>query len=262
MLEFPNIKPYIFKIGPIQLRWYGLMYLIGFVSSYVLVKKQIEKRNLVIAKEQLESFYFSIIVGLIIGARLGYVLFYNFLYYLNNPLDIFAVWHGGMSFHGGLIGVIVAGIFFSRKHGIPLLQIGDLVTATAPIGLFCGRMGNFINGELYGRVTDVPWGMVFPEGGSMTRHPSQLYEAFFEGPLLFVILWFMKDRIRSDGMIVGLFLICYGTIRFIIEFFREPDSQLGLIVGPFSMGQALSSTMALAGMVMVGILRNRKKTNT
>jgi len=247
MLKFPEIRPYIFKIGPIQLRWYGLMYLIGFVSSYLLVKRQISTRKLPIGREDLESLYFHIILGLIVGARLGYVVFYNLSYYLRHPLDIAAVWHGGMSFHGGLIGVILGGIIFARRRGVRLLQIGDLVTATGPIGLFCGRIGNFINGELYGRPTDVPWAMIFPAGGNVPRHPSQLYEAFFEGPVLFAILWFMKDRFRHDGMVVGLFLVLYGIIRFIIEFFREPDAHLGFVLGPFSMGQVLSSAMIVAG---------------
>ena len=259
MLQFPEIKPYIFKIGPIQLRWYGLMYLVGFVSSYFLVKKQVAKRNLDIGREQLESLYFHMILGLIIGARLGYVLFYNFSHYLSNPLDIIAVWHGGMSFHGGLIGTAIGWIIFSKRKRIPLLQIGDLVTVTAPIGLFCGRMGNFINGELYGRVTDVPWAMIFPGGGDMPRHPSQLYEAFFEGPVLFAILWIMKDKVKNDGVIVGLFLILYGIIRFIIEFFREPDPQVGLVFGSFSMGQMLSGSMIVAGVVLLGIIRSRRE---
>lgn len=259
MLQFPEIKPYIFKIGPIQLRWYGLMYLVGFVSSYFLVKKQVAKRNLDIGREQLESLYFHMILGLIIGARLGYVLFYNFSYYLSNPLDIIAVWHGGMSFHGGLIGTAIGWIIFSKRKRIPLLRIGDLVTVTAPIGLFCGRMGNFINGELYGRVTDVPWAMIFPGGGDLPRHPSQLYEAFFEGPVLFAILWIMKDKVKNDGVIVGLFLILYGIIRFIIEFFREPDPQVGLVFGSFSMGQILSGSMIVAGVVLLGIIRSRRE---
>ncbi|GBD98447.1 prolipoprotein diacylglyceryl transferase [bacterium BMS3Abin07] len=261
MLNFPHIKPYIVKIGPLQVRWYGLMYLAGFAASYYLVKKQIIRKKLNITGEDLESLYFYIVLGLILGARLGYVVFYNLPYYLSNPLDIFAVWHGGMSFHGGLIGVIAAGIIFSARKGIRLLQIGDLVTATAPIGLMCGRIGNFINGELYGRVTSVPWAMVFPGGGNVPRHPSQLYEAFFEGPVLFVILWFMKDRVRHDGMVVGLFLVFYGIIRFIIEFFREPDAQLGLIIGPFSMGQLLSTAMIIGGGAFMVIIKRRSPAN-
>ena len=262
MLQFPDIKPYIIKIGPFQVRWYGLMYLIGFVSSYYLVKRQVAKRGLGISGEDIESLYFFLIVGLIVGARLGYVIFYNPSFYLRNPLDIFAVWHGGMSFHGGLIGVVLGGILFSKRKRIRIFLFGDLLVATAPIGLFCGRLGNFINGELYGRPSDVPWAMIFPDGGNIPRHPSQLYEAFLEGPVLFLILWIMKDRLKHEGMVVSLFLILYGIFRFIAEFFREPDPQLGLLIGSLSMGQILSGTMIIIGVVLFGILRGRIKADT
>jgi phosphatidylglycerol:prolipoprotein diacylglycerol transferase len=262
MLQFPDIKPYIIKIGPFQVRWYGLMYLIGFISSYYLVKREVLKKGLGISKENLESLYFYIIVGLIVGARLGYVMFYNPFFYLRNPLDILAVWHGGMSFHGGLIGVVMAGIIFSRRKRIRIFLFGDLLVATAPIGLFCGRIGNFINGELYGRPSNVPWAMIFPNGGNVPRHPSQLYEAFLEGPVLFALLWITKDRLKHEGGVVGLFLILYGAFRFIVEFFREPDPQLGLLIGPFSMGQILSSTMIIIGIILLFVLKGRVKDNT
>jgi phosphatidylglycerol:prolipoprotein diacylglycerol transferase len=259
MLQFPDIKPYIIKIGPFQVRWYGLMYLIGFVSSYYLVKRQIAKRGLGISREDLESLYFYLIVGLIVGARLGYVIFYNPSFYLRNPLDIFAVWHGGMSFHGGFIGVVLGGILFSKRKRIRIFLFGDLLVATAPIGLFCGRLGNFINGELYGRPSDAPWAMIFPDGGNIPRHPSQLYEAFLEGPVLFAILWIMKDRVKHEGMVVSLFLVLYGVFRFIVEFFREPDPQLGLLVGPFSMGQMLSGAMIIVGSALLLVIKKREK---
>jgi phosphatidylglycerol:prolipoprotein diacylglycerol transferase len=258
MLQFPHIKPYIVKIWGREIRWYGLMYLIGFVSSYLLVKRQIKKRDLHISKESLESLYFSIILGLIVGARVGYVLFYNFSFYLYHPLDVIAIWHGGMSFHGGLIGVVIAVYIFSKRYKIHFLLLSDLVVPTAPIGLFCGRIGNFINGELYGRPADVPWAMVFPEGGDVARHPSQLYEALFEGIVLFSILWIVRDRVKREGTVTALFFILYGIIRFIMEFFREPDAQLGFVVGFFSMGQILSSSMILAGSGMLVWLRVRK----
>ncbi|VAX34262.1 Prolipoprotein diacylglyceryl transferase [hydrothermal vent metagenome] len=257
MIPYPDIKPYIIKIGPLQLRWYGVMYLLGFASSYLLVNYQIKKKGLGIERRIVDDLYFYIILGLILGARFGYVLFYNFAEYLQNPLEIFAVWHGGMSFHGGLIGSVFAGICFCRKRGLDSWQVADLVIATAPIGLGLGRIGNFINCELYGRVSNVPWAMVFPCGGGMPRHPSQLYEAFFEGVVLFIVLWYMKDRIKITGGLTALFLILYGVIRFSIEFFREPDAQLGFVVAFLTMGQILSLAMVLVG-IMIFLYRTRR----
>ncbi|MBI5025834.1 MAG: prolipoprotein diacylglyceryl transferase [Nitrospirae bacterium] len=256
MIPYPEISPYIFKIGPFEFRWYGLMYLIGFLSSYLLVQYQVKKKKLAISRKTVESLYFYLIVGLIFGARLGYVLFYNLSYYLKNPLDVFAVWHGGMSFHGGFIGAILAGILFTFRNRLDFWLLADLVAVTAPIGLGLGRIGNFINAELYGRATDVPWAMVFPGGGDIPRHPSQLYEAFLEGFLLFLILWFLKDRVSKKGILLSAFLFLYGAFRFFVEFFREPDVQLGFILGHFTMGQLLSSGMILIGIVLFFI---RKK---
>ncbi|MEC4675569.1 MAG: prolipoprotein diacylglyceryl transferase [Nitrospirota bacterium] len=255
MLRFPDINPDLIRIGPVHVRWYGLMYLAGFAASYYLVKRQITKKKLDITSEVLESLYFYLVISLIAGARLGYGLFYNLPHYLHNPLDILAIWHGGMSFHGGLIGVIIGGYIFSRRKGINFLLISDLVTATAPIGLFLGRLGNFINGELYGRPSDLPWAMIFPSGGDIPRHPSQLYEAFFEGIVIFTVLWIVKDRFRREGSVTALFLILYGVARFFIEFFREPDPQLGFVIGPFSMGQVLCGAMILAGSILLIINR-------
>jgi len=254
MIPFPNIDPVLIKIGPLSIRWYGLMYLIGFAASYLLVKYQVQKKKISLSREDLESLYTHLILGLIIGARLGYVFFYNPGDYLKNPLELFAVWHGGMSFHGGLTGAVIAGIFFCKKHGLDFWKLGDLIAVTGPIGLGLGRLGNFINGELYGRVTDIPWGMVFPSGGSLPRHPSQLYEFLLEGVLLFTILWSLKEKNLRSGTLISLFLILYGIFRFIVEFFREPDPQLGFIIGPFTMGQALSLATTLCG---VGILFTR-----
>lgn len=256
MIPFPNIDPVIIKIGPFSVRWYGLMYLISFASSYLLVRYQIKKKGLAIDKKEIGSLYTFLILGLLIGARLGYVIFYNLWNYLKDPLEILAVWHGGMSFHGGLIGSVLAGIIFCRKYKIDFWQLSDLVIVTATIGLGLGRIGNFINGELYGRVTDVPWGMVFPTGGPLPRHPSQLYEFLLEGATLFTILWLLKGRNLKRGTLTSLFLILYGVFRFFVEFFREPDLQLGFIIGTFTMGQVLSAIMLLFG---AGILfyRNR-----
>jgi phosphatidylglycerol:prolipoprotein diacylglycerol transferase len=255
MIPYPSIKPYILKVGPLQVRWYSLMYLIGFACSYLLVQYQIKKKDLPIRKETVQDIYFYCILGIIVGARLGYVLFYNFDQYIREPLEIFAVWHGGMSFHGGLIGAVLGGLYIVKKKNLDFLLFSDLVFVTAPIGLFLGRIGNFINGELYGRVTDVYWGMVFPGGGSLPRHPSQLYEAFSEGLVLFILLWILKDRVQRKGKITALFLVLYGSIRFVVEFFREPDLQLGFIVAFITMGQILSLVMIIAG---IGIWATRR----
>jgi len=256
MIPFPNIDPVITKIGPLSVRWYGVMYFIGFAASYLLVKYQIKKKRIAVITKNIDSLYSFLIFGLLIGSRLGYVMFYNLSDYLKNPFEIFAVWHGGMSFHGGLIGSALAGVIFCRKYKIDFRQLSDLVIVTAPIGLGLGRLGNFINGELYGRVTDVPWSMIFPSGGPLPRHPSQLYEFLLEGVTLFTILWLLKNRDLKKGTITSLFLILYGMFRFFVEFFREPDPQLGFILGPFTMGQALSAVTLLLG---VGILFYRNK---
>jgi phosphatidylglycerol:prolipoprotein diacylglycerol transferase len=233
------------------------MYLLGFTASFLLVRYQIKKKDLTFSKDFVDTLYSYLILGLLLGARLGYVLFYDLPVYLHHPLEIFALWHGGMSFHGGLIGSILAGILFCRRHRVDFWQVADLVIVTAPIGLGLGRLGNFINGELYGRVTDVPWAMVFPGGGPLPRHPSQLYEFFLEGVVLFTVLWVLKDRISRTGVLTSLFLILYGIFRFSLEFFREPDAQLGYILGPFTMGQILSSAMIAVGIVVLVFRKNR-----
>lgn len=257
MLPYPNISPEIIKIGPLSIRWYGLMYLIGFISSYLIVKREVKRRGLRVEKDFLENLYFYLILGLLIGARLGYVLFYNLSYYIQNPLEVFALWQGGMSFHGGLIGVIVSAFVFSKLKKIDFFTLTDMLVVSAPVGLGLGRIGNFINGELYGRVTNVPWAMIFPEGGPLPRHPSQLYEAALEGILLFLILWFLKDKFSRSGILSSLFLILYGSFRFFTEFFREPDPQIGYILGFFTMGQILCSIMVISGLVLFA-LRSKK----
>ena len=277
MIPYPNIDPDIVRIGPIAVRWYGMMYLIGFVSSYLLVKYQIKKQGLgpkgkgpgarvkgqgsgVKGQEYsvafLDSLYTYSVLGLMIGARLGYVVFYNLSFYIRHPLDVFAVWQGGLSFHGGLIGSVLAGIWCCRKFQKDPWQVSDLVMATAPIGIGLGRLGNFINGELYGRVSDVSWAMVFPNGGPLPRHPSQLYEFLLEGVVLFSLLWILKDKGFKAGVLTSIFILLYGIFRFIVEFFREPDQQLGFIAGPFTMGQFLSLSMVIIG---AGIFYLRKK---
>jgi phosphatidylglycerol:prolipoprotein diacylglycerol transferase len=226
------------------------MYVFGFLASYLLVRYQMKRKDFGITKVEAENLYFYLIVGLIVGARLGYVLFYDLEMYLTNPLEIIYINHGGMSFHGGLIGVLVVGILFSWRNKKSFWKIADLIIVTVPLGLGLGRIGNFINGELYGRVTQVPWGIIFPNGGPLPRHPSQLYESALEGGVLFIILWLMKDRKHPPGGLLAIFLFLYGVFRFLIEFFREPDSQLGFVIGHFTMGQILSSFMIVLGILL------------
>lgn len=257
MIPYPDISPEILKIGPLSIRWYGLMYLIGFLCSYLIVKREIKRRGFRVEKDFLENLYFYLILGLLIGARLGYVIFYNLPYYVEHPLHVFAIWQGGMSFHGGLLGVIVSAWIFTKVKKFDFFTLTDMLVLTAPIGLGLGRIGNFINGELYGRITDVPWAMIFPEGGPLPRHPSQLYEAALEGFALFVILWFFKDKFSRSGIVSSLFLILYGVFRFFVEFFREPDPQIGYILGVFTMGQVLCSIMIVSGLGLL-FYRSRK----
>ena len=253
-----NIDPILIELGPIRLSWYGLMYVFGFMASYFIVRYQMKKKDFGVSKQEVEDFYFYLILGLIIGARLGYILFYDLKMYLGDPLEIFAIWHGGMSFHGGLIGLLLVGIFFCSKRKKSFWKIADLFVVTAPIGLGLGRIGNFINGELYGRVTQVPWGIIFPRGGPLPRHPSQLYESALEGGILFLILWFVKDKKIPSGGLLALFLSLYGVFRFFIEFFREPDAQLGFVLGPFTMGQVLCAFMTVVGMGLFLYLKGRR----
>jgi phosphatidylglycerol:prolipoprotein diacylglycerol transferase len=245
-----NIDPILFELGPIRVGWYGLMYIFGFFASYLLVRYQMRRKDFDISRQEVENLYFYLIIGLVVGARLGYVLFYDLKKYLTEPFEIFAIWHGGMSFHGGLIGVLTVGILFCWKNKISFWKIADLIIVTVPIGLGLGRIGNFINGELYGRVTQLPWGMIFPRGGDLPRHPSQLYESALEGGILFLILWLIKDKKLPTGGLLALFLSLYGLFRFFVEFFREPDDQLGFVLGPYTMGQFLSAFMIAGGIFL------------
>jgi phosphatidylglycerol:prolipoprotein diacylglycerol transferase len=250
-----NIDPILIELGPIRVSWYGMMYVLGFLLSYLLVRYQIKRKDFGVSRQEVEDLYFYLILGLIVGARLGYVLFYDLKMYLADPLEIVAIWHGGMSFHGGLIGVLIVGLLFAWRRKKSFWKIADLFIVTAPIGLGLGRIGNFINGELYGRVTHVPWGMIFSKGGPLPRHPSQLYESALEGGLLFLILWFVKNRNLPSGGLLGFFLILYGVFRFFVEFFREPDPQVGFILGPFTMGQLLCTLMIVAGAALLAYLK-------
>ena len=264
MLPYPNIDPVIFSIGPLQVRWYGMMYVLGFAATLLLVKHQVKKLKFQELEAHYENLNLVLIVSLVLGGRLGYVLFYNLPYYLSHPAEIFATWQGGMSFHGGMLGLVIGAVVFCRRKGLDFWRVADIYTVTFPIGLGLGRIGNFINAELYGRVTDAPWGMVFPGGGPLPRHPSQLYEALLEGVLLFVILWFLKEKKNPPaswphGYLVAVFMLLYGVFRIAIEFFREPDAHLGFIMAGMTMGQLLSGFMIVAGVALL-LFRRAKAT--
>ncbi|GMV49698.1 prolipoprotein diacylglyceryl transferase [Nitrospirales bacterium NOB] len=258
-IPYPDIDPVFLRLGPLQFRWYGLMYLIGLTLAYFIILARARAQKLPMDKDQVYDMIVYAAVGVFAGGRLGYVLFYNLSYYLENPLKIFAVWEGGMSFHGGLIGTIIALVLFARRQGITILTIADLAAGVTPVGLGLGRIGNFINGELYGRPTDVDWCMVFPAGGPACRHPSQLYESLLEGLLLFTVLWLLTRRLPPPGTIFGAFLVGYGLCRIVVEFFREPDAQIGFLFGSISMGQLLSLPMIVAGTVILAVAFQRKK---
>lgn len=256
MIPYPSIDPVILHIGPLTLRWYGLMYLLGFGASYLLVRGRLRSDGVlrgvqVPPDEFLGSLYAYLVIGLMLGARLGYVLFYGLGEYLSRPWEVLAVWKGGMSFHGGLIGAVAAGVLCCRKYGAAAWAVADLIVPTAPIGIGLGRLGNFINGELYGRVTDVPWAVVFPLGGPLPRHPSQLYEFLLEGVLLFILLAVLRGRLRSPGDLTAVFLILYALFRIVAELFRQPDAQLGFLFSMVTMGQILSAGMLITGSLLL-----------
>ncbi|EKE68286.1 prolipoprotein diacylglyceryl transferase [Gallaecimonas xiamenensis] len=250
-LHFPAFDPVIFHVGPLAVRWYGLMYLIGFFAAMYLANRRADRPNSGWTRQEVSDLLFYGFLGVVVGGRIGYVLFYHFDLFLDNPLYLFRVDQGGMSFHGGLLGVIAAMAYFARKTKRTFLTIGDFVAPLVPIGLGMGRLGNFINGELWGRPTDLPWAMVFPSGGPVARHPSQLYEALLEGLVLFSILWWFSAKPRARGSISGLFLVLYGCFRSLVEFVREPDPQLGELGGFITMGQLLSLPMILGGIALI-----------
>jgi phosphatidylglycerol:prolipoprotein diacylglycerol transferase len=252
MLTHPNFSPIALELGPLAIRWYGLMYLVAFALFYWLGRSRLKQahwfQSTGLDSRGLEDLLFWGVGGVVLGGRLGYVIFYKPDYYLSHPLEALAVWQGGMSFHGGLIGVSLALLWFAKRRGIPYLQLMDFVAPLVPLGLAAGRMGNFINGELWGRVTSGPWAMVFPQAGDgLGRHASQLYQFALEGVLLFVIVWLYSRRPRAPGAVCGLFLLGYGALRFIAEFAREPDSFLGLLAANFTMGQWLCIPMIVLG---------------
>ena len=252
MLTYPHIDPVALSLGPLKIHWYGLMYLVGFACFWALGVRRAARDDFAIKPDEVSDFLFYGAVGVVLGGRIGYVLFYGFHDWLADPLYIFRVWEGGMSFHGGLIGVIVAIALYARKLHTSFFNMADFVAPMAPLGLLAGRIGNFINGELWGRPTAVPWGMVFPHVDQLPRHPSQLYQAALEGLLLFIILWLYSSKPRPTASVSGLFLVGYGFFRFLVEFFRQPDVQLGYVAfGWMTQGQLLSLPMIVGGIALM-----------
>jgi phosphatidylglycerol:prolipoprotein diacylglycerol transferase len=247
VLVHPNIDPIAFSVGPLAVRWYGLMYLAGFAAGWWLGVRRIAKGQAPITRAQLDDLLFLIVLGVILGGRLGYVLFYKPGYYAAHPLEIFYIWQGGMSFHGGLLGVMLAMVFAARRHGVDWLRLMDFIAPLCPLGFAAGRLGNFINAELPGRVTDLPWGMVFRGAGDAPRHPSQLYQFALEGVVLFIFLWWFSSKPRPRGQVSAMFLLGYGVLRFIAEFGREPDSFIGYLALGLTMGQWLCLAMIAGG---------------
>ncbi|MCW9034950.1 MAG: prolipoprotein diacylglyceryl transferase [Alphaproteobacteria bacterium] len=250
VIPFPAIDPVLLSFGPLAIRWYSLAYIAGLLLGWQGIKWLVKKTPHAMTNEQVEDLILWLTFGVVLGGRLGYALFYNFAHFMENPMDIFKVWQGGMSFHGGILGVTIAGYLFTRRHKLNFLKVADVVACVSPIGLFFGRISNFINGELFGRPTDVAWAMVFPQGGPEPRHPSQLYEACLEGLLLFLILhllWRVEAIRMKPGILTGVFLVGYASARMTVEFFREPDG----IVGIFTIGQFLSIPMVILGLFLV-----------
>ena len=252
MLAYPNINPVAFHIGPLSVHWYGLMYLVGFLGAWILLTWRARTAWRGFNAEQVSDILFYGALGIIIGGRVGYMLFYDWPNFIAAPWRLFMIWQGGMSFHGGLLGVVIAMWMYARKIGKALGDITDFIAPVVPVGLGAGRIGNFINGELWGRVSDVPWAMVFPGAGHMPRHPSQLYEFLLEGVVMFVILWIYSLKPRPRWAVSGLFSLCYGVFRFFIEFFRVPDVQVGyLAFGWLTEGQLLSLPMIFLGIFLL-----------
>ncbi|HET7889278.1 MAG TPA: prolipoprotein diacylglyceryl transferase [Bradyrhizobium sp.] len=270
-IAFPVFDPVAFAIGPFVVRWYALAYIGGIVIGWIYARALIKNEKLwagpaPVTLAQLDDFVLWVTIGIIVGGRTGYVLFYNPMFFLAHPAEIFELWKGGMSFHGGFLGCVAAVMLFARRNNISILSLGDIVTAVGPIGLFLGRIANFINSELWGRAADpaLPWAMVFPNGGPIPRHPSQLYEAALEGIVLFTILAVMirMGALKRPGLILGSFIAIYGIARIIGEFFREPDPQLGFLWGGLTMGMLLSVPMIIAGAIIIAAAKRRKAAKT
>jgi phosphatidylglycerol---prolipoprotein diacylglyceryl transferase len=265
VIPYPAFDPVLISFGPIAIRWYALAYIVGILLGWLYARSIIKRESFwggaaPLTPADFDDFILWVTLGIILGGRIGYVLFYNPAYFAENPLESLELWKGGMSFHGGFLGCVLAVILFARHRRIPILSLGDLTCAAATIGLFLGRIANFINGELWGRPSDVPWAMVFPNGGPLPRHPSQLYEAFLEGLVLFIVLNLLIRRgaLKRPGFILGAFAFGYGIARSICELFREPDVQLGYLWGRLTMGMLLSLPLILAGIVLMAVAMRRK----
>tara|TARA_Y100001970_G_scaffold281281_1_gene391705 strand:+ start:317 stop:1126 length:810 start_codon:yes stop_codon:yes gene_type:complete len=257
MLVYPNIDPIIFSLGPLHIRWYSLAYIAGILLPF-LIFKQAYRHSLKMSMDDIFNYISYLILGVIIGGRIGYVLFYDFIEFMKSPHLIIAIWRGGMSYHGGAIGAIISTILFAKRYHINKLMLLDLLAIGSTIGIFLGRIANFINGELFGRVTTSPLGMVFPMGGHLPRHPSQLYESFAEGFLLFLILWIIRRYLTpKPGILGSIYLILYGSFRFVLEFFREPDAHLGFVIHIFSLGQLLCIVEILIGLYLCWLLQKQ-----
>src|SRR6201996_1183531 len=268
-IPFPVFNPIAISIGPFAIRWYALAYIGGIVLGWIYARSLLKNERLwggpaPISLLQLDDFSLWVTIGIIFGGRTGYVLFYNLSFFIAHPAEIFELWKGGMSFHGGFMGCVVAVMWFARKNNISILSLGDITTAVGPIGLFLGRLANFINSELWGRAADpdLPWAMIFPNGGPLPRHPSQLYEAGMEGIMLFTILWLMIrfGALKRPGLILGSFIALYAIARITGEHFREPDPQLGFLWGGLTMGMLLSLPMVIAGMIIIVMAWRREQT--
>jgi phosphatidylglycerol:prolipoprotein diacylglycerol transferase len=260
MLKYPAISPVIFQVGPVVLRWYGLMYAVSFFTLISIMRRQARLGFLPLSERMVERLFILLVVFILAGARLFYILFYSNIFagassppsIISSPLEALAIWHGGLSFHGGFAGILLASYVISRQAKVPWISIMDTLGLVGPIGLGLGRIGNFINGELYGRATNVPWAMIFPADPlHLPRHPSQLYECFCEGILLGTILWLMKRRVKRHGVIAASFMLGYAFFRSFCELFREPDAQLGFVLGPFTMGQLLSLGVLVPGILFL-----------
>ena len=255
-MVLPQIDPVIFSIGPLTVRWYGLMYVLGFVASYLLVRAQICQHKYTLLEDNFDNLNTLLILCVVIGGRLGYVAFYNLSYYLQHPGQIFSIWHGGMSFHGACLTLVLGGFLFCKFKKLDFWKTADIYVATVPIGLGLGRIGNLINSELYGRETTVPWAVIFPQVDQLPRHPSQIYQSFLEGVVLFLLLWSCRNlpwqghKRFPHGSILAMFLIGYGILRIIAENFRQPDAHLGFIFAQITMGQILSVGMILGGFLI------------
>jgi phosphatidylglycerol---prolipoprotein diacylglyceryl transferase len=267
VLPFPAINPVLISIGPFAIRWYALAYIVGIIAGWLYARAIMSAQKLwggpaPITVAEFDDFIIWITLGIILGGRVGYVLFYNLPHFVAHPLEVFELWNGGMSFHGGFLGCVIATVVFALRRGLPILSLGDVTTAVAPIGLFLGRIANFINGELWGRPTDVPWAMIFPNGGPIPRHPSQLYEASLEGIVLFIVLALLvrAGGLKRPGVVAGVFALGYGAARITCELFREPDAQLGFLWGGLTMGMLLCIPLMLGGIAVLTFALTREPT--